>query len=98
MEEAAEPRGEGFLSCRKAIEAHSEVTCTRGCLHHRPTFKNKQQPAHEKIGVVDAQWIRHLGKPTLGEQVHERCHLEWDLFKDRMATAEKRDAFPTGIW
>ncbi|KAL2621248.1 hypothetical protein R1flu_001453 [Riccia fluitans] len=61
------------------------------------------QPAHEKIGVVDAQWIRHLGKPTLGEQgeardgrqawegVHERCHLEWDLFKDRITTAERRD-------
>lgn len=27
------------------------------------------QPAHEKIGVVDAQWIVHQGIPSLGDQV-----------------------------
>lgn len=27
------------------------------------------QPAHEKIGVVDAQWIEHQTVPTLGNQV-----------------------------
>lgn len=27
------------------------------------------QPAHEKIGVVDAQWIVHQGVPSLGNQV-----------------------------
>lgn len=28
------------------------------------------QPAHEKIGVVDAQWIVHQGVPSLGNQVN----------------------------
>jgi len=27
------------------------------------------QPAHEKIGVVDAQWIVHQTIPSLGDQV-----------------------------
>jgi len=27
------------------------------------------QPAHEKIGVVDEQWIIHVGVPSLGNQV-----------------------------
>lgn len=31
----------------------------------------KLQPAHEKIGVVDAQWIVHKTLPTLGNQVKE---------------------------
>lgn len=34
------------------------------------------QPAYEKIGVVDAQWIRHKVVPSLGEQV--RTHLLFD--------------------
>ncbi|KAJ8768097.1 hypothetical protein K2173_021037 [Erythroxylum novogranatense] len=58
-------------------------------------------PAHEKIGVVDAQWIVHQGVPSLGNQgetetgrapwegVRERCHNEWAMFQDRMANAEK---------
>lgn len=29
-----------------------------------------KQPAHEKIGVVDAQWIVHQGVPSLGNQVN----------------------------
>ncbi|KAM5581795.1 hypothetical protein ABKV19_010829 [Rosa sericea] len=28
------------------------------------------EPAHEKIGVVDAQWIVHQGVPSLGNQVN----------------------------
>ncbi|KAK8619080.1 hypothetical protein V6N13_133047 [Hibiscus sabdariffa] len=57
-------------------------------------------PAHEKIGVVDAQWIVHKGVRTLGNQgpedgktswkgVRERCKKEWAMFQSRMAAAEK---------
>ncbi|XP_009797241.1 uncharacterized protein LOC107791501 isoform X2 [Nicotiana tabacum] len=58
------------------------------------------EPAHEKIGVVDAQWIVHQTVPSLGSQgksengkapwegVRERCRREWTMFQDRMATAE----------
>ncbi|XP_024029497.1 uncharacterized protein LOC21403478 [Morus notabilis] len=59
------------------------------------------EPAHEKIGVVDAQWIVHQGVPSLGNQgkaesgkapwegVRERCRREWTMFQDRMTSAEK---------
>ncbi|KAL6567857.1 hypothetical protein OROGR_001525 [Orobanche gracilis] len=59
------------------------------------------QPAHEKIGVVDAQWIVHQSVPSLGGQgegengrppwqgVRERCRREWDMFKVRMSNADK---------
>lgn len=59
------------------------------------------EPAHEKIGVVDAQWIVHQGIPSLGGQgeanngkqpwqgVRERCRSEWKMFQDRLANAEK---------
>ncbi|CAN6572316.1 unnamed protein product [Malus baccata var. baccata] len=30
----------------------------------------RKQPAHKKIGVVDAQWIVHQGVPSLGNQVN----------------------------
>ncbi|CAN4079184.1 unnamed protein product [Withania somnifera] len=58
------------------------------------------EPAHEKIGVVDAQWIVHQTVPSLGSQgkaengkapwkwVRERCRREWTMFQDRVATAE----------
>ncbi|KAM7267277.1 hypothetical protein ACFE04_009443 [Oxalis oulophora] len=58
------------------------------------------EPAHEKIGVVDAQWIVHQGVPSLGregtaeggkqpwEGVRERCKKEWSMFQDRMIAAE----------
>ncbi|KAI5558653.1 hypothetical protein POPTR_017G065200v4 [Populus trichocarpa] len=58
------------------------------------------EPAHEKIGVVDAQWIIHQGVPSLGSQgqaqkgkapwegVRERCRKEWTMFQDRMTNAE----------
>ncbi|KAK6144387.1 hypothetical protein DH2020_021207 [Rehmannia glutinosa] len=58
-------------------------------------------PAHEKIGVVDSQWIVHQVIPSLGSQgesengkapwegVRERCRNEWALFQDRLATADK---------
>ncbi|TYI05867.1 hypothetical protein ES332_A10G118500v1 [Gossypium tomentosum] len=59
------------------------------------------EPSHEKIGVVDAQWIVHQGVPSLGNQgqpvgrkaswqgVRERCRKEWTMFQDRMTAAEK---------
>lgn len=59
------------------------------------------EPAHEKIGVVDAQWIVHQGVPSLGNQgqgengrqpwqgVRERCQSEWRMFRDRVSNADK---------
>lgn len=59
------------------------------------------QPAHEKIGVVDSQWIVHKGIPSLGSQgspvngkapwegVRERCKYEWAQFQDRLADADR---------
>ncbi|KAG9446746.1 hypothetical protein H6P81_012874 [Aristolochia fimbriata] len=67
------------------------------------------EPAHEKIGVVDSQWIVHQGVPSLGNQgqsqggrapwegVRDRCHKEWKLFQDRMAKAEKAYYIEMGI-
>ncbi|KAL2332731.1 hypothetical protein Fmac_013944 [Flemingia macrophylla] len=58
------------------------------------------EPAHEKIGVVDSQWIVHQGVPSLGNQgesgtgkapwqgVRERCRKEWTMFQSRLAIAE----------
>ncbi|KAF3431187.1 hypothetical protein FNV43_RR25917 [Rhamnella rubrinervis] len=58
------------------------------------------EPAHEKIGVVDRQWIVHQTVPSLGNQgeskdgkapwqgVRERCRKEWTMFQSRMANAE----------
>ncbi|KAF5741104.1 hypothetical protein HS088_TW10G00099 [Tripterygium wilfordii] len=59
------------------------------------------QPAHEKIGVVDAQWIVHQSVPTLGNQgfadngkapwqgVKERCRREWKMFQKQFENADK---------
>ncbi|KAK7339614.1 hypothetical protein VNO77_20292 [Canavalia gladiata] len=59
------------------------------------------EPPHEKIGVVDTQWVVHQRVPSLGNQgqadngkapwegVRERCHKEWTMFQERMANAEK---------
>ncbi|XP_006852374.2 uncharacterized protein LOC18442089 [Amborella trichopoda] len=59
------------------------------------------EPAHEKIGVVDSQWIVHQVVPSLGNQgqsdngkapwegVRERCRKEWAIFQGRMENAEK---------
>uniref|UniRef100_A0A7C8ZQP7 Uncharacterized protein n=2 Tax=Opuntia streptacantha TaxID=393608 RepID=A0A7C8ZQP7_OPUST len=59
------------------------------------------EPAHEKIGVIDSQWIVHQSIPSLGnegetengkapwEGVRERCRREWTMFQDRMASAEQ---------
>ncbi|GLJ08739.1 hypothetical protein SUGI_0094920 [Cryptomeria japonica] len=59
------------------------------------------EPAHEKIGVVDSQWIVHQVVPSLGNQgqsqngkapwegVRERCRYEWSLFQERLNRAEK---------
>ncbi|WCJ38554.1 hypothetical protein M5689_019610 [Euphorbia peplus] len=58
-------------------------------------------PPHEKIGVVDSQWIVHQTVPSLGNQgesqngkapwqgVRERCRKEWTMFQNRMTNAEK---------
>ncbi|CAF2003802.1 hypothetical protein Bca4012_078598 [Brassica carinata] len=60
------------------------------------------EPAHEKIGVVDSQWIIHQKIPSLAAQgtsqdgksafqgVRERCHMEWTIFEKRMARSEKK--------
>ncbi|XP_047962953.1 uncharacterized protein LOC125207594 [Salvia hispanica] len=59
------------------------------------------EPAHERIGVVDAQWIVHQTVPSLGNQgqaedgkapwqgVRQRCQKEWEMFRNRMEIAEK---------
>ncbi|KAF3555449.1 hypothetical protein F2Q69_00012223 [Brassica cretica] len=59
------------------------------------------EPAHEKIGVVDSQWIIHKVIPSLGSQgksengkapwqgVRERCKKEWTMFQNRLADADK---------
>ncbi|KAL4638915.1 hypothetical protein ACB092_03G180500 [Castanea dentata] len=60
------------------------------------------EPAHEKIGVVDSQWIVHQTVPSLGSQgeaqdgkkpwqgVRERCRKEWTMFQDRLSKAENQ--------
>ncbi|PIA51660.1 hypothetical protein AQUCO_01100489v1 [Aquilegia coerulea] len=67
------------------------------------------EPAHEKIGVVDSQWIVHQSVPSLGTQgqsvdgkapwlgVRERCRKEWTMFQGRMASAEKKYYIELGI-
>ncbi|KAG4198734.1 hypothetical protein ERO13_A05G104200v2 [Gossypium hirsutum] len=59
------------------------------------------EPAHEKIGVVDSQWIIHQVIPSLGSQgksedgkppwegVRMRCKKEWSMFQNRLANADK---------
>lgn len=59
------------------------------------------EPAHEKIGVVDSQWIIHQVIPSLGSQgqsehgkapwegVRARCKNEWSLFLKRLANADQ---------
>ncbi|XP_065868517.1 uncharacterized protein [Euphorbia lathyris] len=59
------------------------------------------EPAHEKIGVVDSQWIVHQVIPSLGNQgqsengkapwqgVRDRCRKEWGIFQVRLANADK---------
>ncbi|EYU22537.1 hypothetical protein MIMGU_mgv1a026907mg [Erythranthe guttata] len=46
-------------------------------------------PAHEKIGVVDAQWIVHQTVPSLRNQERQRCKREWTIVSARMDNAEK---------
>ncbi|KAF4373302.1 hypothetical protein CsatB_021401 [Cannabis sativa] len=67
------------------------------------------EPAHEKIGVVDSQWIVHQSVPSLGSQgkseagkqpwegVRERCRKEWRMFQDRISNAEKAYFDSVGI-
>ncbi|TVU00153.1 hypothetical protein EJB05_53873 [Eragrostis curvula] len=67
------------------------------------------EPAHEKIGVVDAQWIVHQAVPSLGNQgksdngrapwegVRARCRKEWGIFQSRLADAEKAYYLEQGI-
>ncbi|XP_028752347.1 uncharacterized protein LOC114712062 [Neltuma alba] len=67
------------------------------------------EPAHEKIGVVDSQWIVHQGVPSLGNQgeahtgkapwqgVRERCRKEWTMFQSRLTKAENEYYKAMGI-
>lgn len=67
------------------------------------------EPAYEKIGVVDTQWIIHQSIPSLGNQgesksgtapwqgVRERCRKEWTMFQSRMARAENAYYKAVGI-
>ncbi|KAK4376930.1 hypothetical protein RND71_003226 [Anisodus tanguticus] len=67
------------------------------------------KPAHEKIGVVDAQWIVHQSVPSLGNEgqakdgkaawkgVRERCEKEWSMFQSRVENAEKAYYKSNGI-
>ncbi|KAF3592151.1 hypothetical protein DY000_02023355 [Brassica cretica] len=60
-----------------------------------------EEPAYEKIGIVDSQWIVHQFIPSLGSQgkeengksplegVRDRCHMEWKMFESRVDNAEK---------
>ncbi|PIN16386.1 hypothetical protein CDL12_10959 [Handroanthus impetiginosus] len=55
---------------------------------------------HEEIGVVDAQWVKHMVLPTLQSesddgkqarrQVRARSFTEWKEFEKRMEEAEKQ--------
>ncbi|CAI9756316.1 unnamed protein product [Fraxinus pennsylvanica] len=47
------------------------------------------QPAHEKIGVVDSQWGQSDDGKAPWRGVRIRCQREWNMFKSRMANAEK---------
>lgn len=59
------------------------------------------QPAHEKIGVVDVEFVRKLPSPhkqaaegevdesVMWQEIQDRCHHEWDLFKERIAAADE---------
>ncbi|KAJ7947825.1 Lysine ketoglutarate reductase trans-splicing protein (DUF707) [Quillaja saponaria] len=59
------------------------------------------EPPHEKIGVVDSQWIVHQVIPSLGSQgesaggespwksVRTRCKKEWAEFQARLRDADK---------
>ncbi|XP_031123846.1 uncharacterized protein LOC116026647 isoform X4 [Ipomoea triloba] len=59
-----------------------------------------EPPAHEKIGVVDAQPIVHQGIPSLSGknsengkskrlEVKQRSRREWQMFQERIGNAEK---------
>ncbi|XP_057954609.1 uncharacterized protein LOC131148729 isoform X2 [Malania oleifera] len=66
------------------------------------------EPAHEKIGVVDSQWIVHQVVPSLGNQgesengkapwqgVRDRCRSEWAQFQARLSNADKAYLAQTG--
>eukprot|EP00261_Vitis_vinifera_P029180 XP_010663659.1 PREDICTED: uncharacterized protein LOC100250849 [Vitis vinifera] len=84
------------------LEMHGGVCGICFSMHdHIGTSSSLKQPAHEKIGVVDSQWIVHQTVPSLGNQgqaengkapwqgVRERCKKEWTMFRVRMTNAEK---------
>uniref|UniRef100_M4D7P1 Uncharacterized protein n=1 Tax=Brassica campestris TaxID=3711 RepID=M4D7P1_BRACM len=64
-------------------------------------YLKMKEPAYEKIGIVDSQWIVHQFIPSLGSQgkeengksplegVRDRCHMEWKMFESRVDNAEK---------
>lgn len=64
------------------------------------------RPAHEKIGVVDAQWIRHRVVPSLNSSgaedptlpkwspltsVRDRCKYEWQEYGKRLKLADEQE-------
>ena len=53
-----------------------------------------KQPAHEKIGVVDSQWIVHQSIPSLGNQVIRRIQLSSLPFHNKDVTLNC--SLPTG--
>ncbi|XP_047316205.1 uncharacterized protein LOC124919883 isoform X2 [Impatiens glandulifera] len=67
------------------------------------------EPAHEKIGVIDSQWIIHQSVPSLGNQgqaekgkaawkgVRTRCEKEWGMFQKRVADAENNYYHSIGL-
>ncbi|KAK2983319.1 hypothetical protein RJ640_016057 [Escallonia rubra] len=55
------------FALQKCVELVYNLTMPLPLMHLDVCFSTKQ-PAHEKIGVVDAQWILHQGVPSLGKQ------------------------------
>lgn len=53
----------GGMHCFERVLYHSSE------LLFLNAFDVARQPAHEKIGVVDSQWIVHQVVPSLGNQV-----------------------------
>ncbi|RWW06217.1 hypothetical protein GW17_00030469 [Ensete ventricosum] len=45
-----------------------------------------------KVGVVDSEYITHMGIPTLGgSKVVDRCYAELDMFNKRWQGAAEED-------
>ncbi|KAL6345075.1 hypothetical protein AAG906_013558 [Vitis piasezkii] len=82
------------------LKMHGVCVAYASMHDHIGTSSSLKQPAHEKIGVVDSQWIVHQTVPRFGtgqaengkapwQGVKERCKKEWTMFRVRMTNAEK---------